>query len=121
LDAAEALALALAKNSRGLHGVLAAEQAQLAPVTVASGAARAVRGGTDLQAALVLCFTTRTSKISLEERQSNRYIFENLTNAQALLLGRATNARRHISVQGREAAASRREQDQVVGVNISHG
>lgn len=76
MDAAEALALALAKNSRGLHGVLAAEQAQLAPVAVASGAARAVRGGTDLQAALVLCFTTRTSKISLEERQSNRHILK---------------------------------------------
>lgn len=56
LDAAEALALALAKNCRGLHGVLAAEQAQLAPVAVTSGAARAIRRGTNLQAALVLCY-----------------------------------------------------------------
>lgn len=78
MDAAEALALALAENSRGLHGVLAAEQAQLAPVAVASGAARAVRGGTDLQAALVLCLTIQKSKISLEERPSNRYILKSL-------------------------------------------
>lgn len=75
LDTAQALTLALAQHRRGLHGILAAEQAQLAPVAVSGGTVDRVWGSAQLEAALVF-------------------------NAQALFLGRAANQGREISVQG---------------------
>ncbi len=55
LDTAQALTLTLAQHSRGLHGILAAEQAQLAPVAVSSGTVDRVGGSAQLEAAFVFC------------------------------------------------------------------